>query len=385
MQKDKYNFNIGTGIQYTDRNSQNTTKNINVSDNFINFTPTANFVYNYSRTKNLRIFYNGRPGQPSVSQLQPLQTTSDSINFTVGNPDLKPQFTHSLRLLYNSFDIVTQRMIFVTINASATTNDIQNTLINYQNGKNLSSYTNLGGTYNVSGYFNYGFPLKRPKSNLNFTTNLGYNQSQGLSANDTIGKTLVFIHNFTRNTTMGETIRWTTNLKDNFDMNFSAGTTYNILTNTGNPRQNSNYFVHTFSIEATYYTTKSGWILASDFDYTYNGLSSGYNASVPLWNPSIAKQFLKNRAGELRLTCFDLLNQNQSVSRSINGLSTTDSRTNVLTQYFLLTFTYNLRRFAGAQQKMPSFMGGGRNRGGGEGGGFGGFGGGGGGRRGGEE
>lgn len=384
MQKDKYNFNIGTGVQYTDRNSQNTTKNINVSDNFINFTPTANFVYNYSRTKNLRIFYNGRPGQPSISQLQPLQTTSDSINFTVGNPDLKPQFTHSLRFLYNSFDIITQRMIFVTINASATTNDIQSTLVNYQNGKRLTSYTNLGGTYNVSGYFNYGFPLKRPKSNMNFTTNLGYNQNQTLSANDTIGKLNIFTHNYTRNTTMGETIRWTTNLKDNFDMNFSAGTTYNILTNSGNPRQNSNYFVHTFSIEATYYTTKTGWILASDFDYTYNGLSSGYSASVPLWNPSIAKQFLKNKAGELRLTCFDLLNQNQSVSRSVGNLSTTDTRTNVLTQYFLLTFTYNLRRFAGTQQRMPSFMGGGRNRGGGEGGGMGGggFGGGGGGRRG---
>ncbi len=382
VQKDKYNFNIGTGVQLTDRTSDNTTKHINVSDNFINFTPTANFVYNYSRTKNLRIFYNGRPGQPSLSQLQPLQTTSDSLNFTLGQPDLKPQFTHSLRFLYNSFDIITQRMIFVTINASATTNDIQNTIVNYANSKTITSYTNLGGTYNVSGYFNYGFPLKRPKSNLNFTTNASYSQSQSLIADSADASINNYTHNYTRNTSLGEKIRWTTNLKDNFDMNFSVGTNYNILRSTVNSKQNSNYFTHTFSIEATYYTTKTGWILASDFDYTYNGLSAGYNTSVPLWNPSIAKQFLKNNAGELRLTCFDLLNQNQSVSRSIGNNSITDTKTNVLTQYFLLTFTYNLRRFAGNQQKMPSFMGGGRNREGGGGFGGGGFGGGGGGRRG---
>jgi len=311
-----------------------------------------------------------------------LQTTSDSLNFTLGQPDLKPQFTHSLRFLYNSFDIITQRMIFVTINASATTNDIQNTIVNYANSKTITSYTNLGGTYNVSGYFNYGFPLKRPKSNLNFTTNASYSQSQSLIADSADASINNYTHNYTRNTSLGEKIRWTTNLKDNFDMNFSVGTNYNILRSTVNSKQNSNYFTHTFSIEATYYTTKTGWILASDFDYTYNGLSAGYNTSVPLWNPSIAKQFLKNNAGELRLTCFDLLNQNQSVSRSIGNNSITDTKTNVLTQYFLLTFTYNLRRFAGNQQKMPSFMGGGRNREGGGGFGGGGFGGGGGGRRG---
>jgi len=378
MQKDKYNFNIGSGIQFTDRNSLNTTKNLLVSDNFVNITPTANFIYNFTRTENFRFYYNGRSGQPSVTQLQPLKTTSDNINFTVGDPNLKQQFTHSLRLMYNSFDIVTQRVIFATINASAVTNDIQSSIINNPSGTRYTTYANLNGTYNVSGYFNYGFPLKTPKSNLNFGTNIGYNQSQTLSTDSISALSGIYTHNYTRNTTLGETIRWTTNLKNNFDMNFTAGTTYNIARNTLNPTQNSNYFVYTSSLEATYYTN-NGWLVASDFDYSYSGnLSAGYNSSVPLWNPSIAKQFLKNKAGELRITCFDLLNQNVSVSRQFSGTSIIDSRNNVLTRYFMLTFTYNLRRFSGSnQQRMPSFMGGERNRGGGEGGfGGGGFGGG---------
>jgi len=53
---------------------------------------------------------------------------------------------------------------------------------------------------------------------------------------------------------------------------------------------------------------------------------------------------------------FDLLNQNQSVSRTVSGNTVVDSRSNVLTRYFMLTFTYNLRNFAGQQQKMQGMF-----------------------------
>ncbi|OIR08328.1 hypothetical protein GALL_94960 [mine drainage metagenome] len=353
LQEAKFNFNIGSGVQFTDYKSENTVKNIIVANKYVNITPTANFTYNFKKTENLRIFYSGRTGQPSVSNLQPLKTIS-GLDTAMGNPDLKPQFTNSLRLLYTSFDPVTQHIMFATINASATTNDIQSSIIQHSNGTKTTTYANLNGTYNVNGYFNYGFALKKPKSNLNFATNIGYTQSQTLVSTDST--LLTPKSNFTKNTTLGETIKWTTNLKDNFDMNLSAGTNYVIAYNTLNPTQNANYFVHTVTTDFTIYT-KSGWILSSDFTYTYSGnRPAGYNASVPLITPSIAKQFLKNKAGELRLTIFDLLNQNVAVSRSVSTNTIVDSKTNVLKQYFMLTFTYNLRNFAGQQQRMPGMF-----------------------------
>ena len=114
LQNAKYNFNVGTGFQFTDQVSNNTTKNVIVARNYVNFTPTVNFTYNFSKTRNLRFFYNGRTGQPSVTQLQPITTTTDNINFQVGNPNLNPQFTNSFRLLYTSFDPFSQRVIFAT-------------------------------------------------------------------------------------------------------------------------------------------------------------------------------------------------------------------------------------------------------------------------------
>lgn len=336
LQNQQYNFSIGTGLQFTEQHSINTTKKIDVFNRFTNFTPTANFQFLFSKSKNLRINYTGRTGQPSIMQLQPLTTTSDSINFQVGNPNLKPQFTHSLRLLYHSFDPVTQKLFLVTLNASTIVNDIQSSIIQNPNGGKTTTSVNLDGTYNVSAYVNFGFPLRKPKSNLNFTTNAGYSQMQTL---------VNHASNYTRNTSLSQSIRWTTNLKDNFDMNFSATSTLNMARNTLQASQNINYYSQALSAEITYYTS-NGWIFATDFDYTYTGnQAAGYNASVPLLNPSIAKQFLKNNAGELRLSVFDLLNQNVSVTRTVTGNTIQDQRSNVLTRYALLTFTYNLRRF----------------------------------------
>ena len=224
LQNEKYNFNIGSGVQFGELSSINSTKNTTINHQYTNVTPTANFTYNFSRSNSLKIFYSGRTGQPSVSQLQPVTSTSDSINFTKGNPTLQQQFTHSFRCLYTNFDMATQRVIFASINASTIVNDIQNSTVyltgqGVKRGSQISMPVNLNGTYNINGYFNYGFPLKKPKSNLSFITNVSYSQSQNLVDNAS---------NYTRSTTMGETISWTTNLKDKFDINFKSSTNYNI-------------------------------------------------------------------------------------------------------------------------------------------------------------
>lgn len=379
IQNPKFNLNVGTGLQLTDFKSVNTTKNnLTVAPpTYVNFTPTVNFQYSFSRTQRLRFFYQGRTGTPSASQLQPLTTTSDAVNFVVGNPLLKPQFTHSIRMLYSSFDPGTQNVLFATINASTTVNDIQTAVIynNQQRGGQTSTYVNLNGTYNVSGFFNYGFALKKPKSNLNLITNISYSQSQTLIDTDRVDQQPYnYQHSYTRNTALGETISWTTNIKKNFDMNLSYGSTYTIARNTLQPTNNLDYFTQKISAEFTAYTN-SGWLIAANFDYIYtNNHSPGYNASIPLLSPSIAKSLFKKKNGEIRLTAFDLLNANVAVNKSVSTTGYSESRTTALSQYLMLTFTWNLNNFAGSnQRRMPGmfpgmFRGGGGRRGDGGGG-----------------
>ncbi len=370
IQNPKFNLMLGSGIQLLNFNSHNTTKDITVAHDYVNFTPTVIFQYSFSRTRRLRFFYQGRTGTPSASQLQPLTTTSDNVNFLVGNPDLKPQFTHNLRMLYASFDPNSQRVMFATINASTTVNDIQSATIPNQKGGQTSTYVNLNGTYNLSGYFNYGFALKKPKSNLNLISNINYRQSQNLADTSRSKTNIVYQHDYTKNTSLTETISWTTNIKKNFDMNFSSASTYNIGKNSLNSNQNLDYFTQKFSAEITAYTNK-GWLIATTFDYTYtNNHTPGYNASIPLLSPSIAKTIFKKKNGEIRLTTFDLLNSNTYVSKSVSTSGYSVSRTNTLSRYMMLTFTWNLNKFPGSQQqrRMPGMFNNFR-RGGGDGGG----------------
>ena len=77
----------------------------------------------------------------------------------------------------------------------------------------------------------------------------------------------------------------------------------------------------------------------------YEGLGTSFDRIFTVWNAGIGYRFLEDRAAEIRITIFDILNQNDAINRSINDISIEDSRTNALRQYALLTFTYDLKAF----------------------------------------
>ena len=89
-----------------------------------------------------------------------------------------------------------------------------------------------------------------------------------------------------------------------------------------------------------------GLVLQTDLNHQYNtGLSESYNQNYILWNAGIGYKFLKDRLAELRLTVFDILEQNTSVSRNTADTYYEDVESAVLQRYFMVTFTYNLKRF----------------------------------------
>ncbi|MEL7146809.1 MAG: outer membrane beta-barrel protein, partial [Bacteroidota bacterium] len=77
----------------------------------------------------------------------------------------------------------------------------------------------------------------------------------------------------------------------------------------------------------------------------YNSANNTFSTQYALWNLGLAKKFLKNNRGELELSVYDLLGQNQSFNQEVTAQFVQESQTEVLQRYAMLTFTYQLRQF----------------------------------------
>ena len=70
-----------------------------------------------------------------MENLLPIADNSNPLNIRVGNPGLKPAFTHNMRLFYNTYNGELQRGMMTHLSFSTTQNSISNsTVYNEQTG-----------------------------------------------------------------------------------------------------------------------------------------------------------------------------------------------------------------------------------------------------------
>ena len=135
------------------------------------------------------------------------------------------------------------------------------------------------------------------------------------------------------------------NISQNLDFNVSYNATYNIVQNTLQPELDNNYFYHAAGLRFNWIPWKGLRINTDLTQSLYTGLGEGFNQDFTLWNAAIGYKFLKNKAAEISLSVFDILGQNTSINRNVTETYVEDSINRVLSRYFMLNFTYNLRNF----------------------------------------
>jgi hypothetical protein len=183
-------------------------------------------------------------------------------------------------------------------------------------------------------------PMKFVKSNVSVNAGFGYSQLPGLNN---------YSPTITDNYTYNAGLVVASNISEYVDFNLSYTANYTDTRSTG--QAPSTYVNQVTSLQFNL-LSKSGWFLQNDLNnQTYTGLSAGLNQSFWLWNMSAGKKFLKDKAGELKLSVFDLLKQNQSIVRNITANQIQDVQSEVLQQYFMLTFTYKLKNFGTAASR----------------------------------
>ncbi|MGC4100667.1 outer membrane beta-barrel protein [Ferruginibacter sp.] len=363
-------LSFGVNFQASKLESQRTFPTVStVNQTFSNILPNLMWRKKLSNVSNIRVFYRASVNFPSINQLQDVVNPSDSLNISSGNPDLKQSYTHFLTGRYSYTNSKTSTSFFANI-LLQTANDyianaiyIPNTDTVIQNTKlpahgQYTKPVNLDGYKSLRTFFTYSMPLKFIKTTLNVNAGFSYGKTPGL---------VNYLATTTNTYTYNTGVVFASNISEFVDFNISYSANFNNSKTSGSNTNSTNNYVNQVAGAQVNLLSKKGWFIQNDVTgNSYTGLSGGLNQSFWLWNAAIGKKILKKQAGEIKLSVFDLLKQNQSISRTVNGPQTIDTQTQVLQQYFMLTFTYKLKNFGvAATRQGGGGFGGGRNGGGG--------------------
>lgn len=350
---DKYDWMVGVSYQLSNMQSaQSFPAELDVTRNFYNWLPTAMFRFNFSRTANIRVFYRTNTQLPNLSQLQNVIDNTNTLQLRAGNPDLGQSFTHRFGWRYRAANPKKGTSFFLFAALSLVQDEIANSTfiarfdtilgpgLALNRGAQLIRPVNVDGAYNFRSFLSWGVPVSWFKSNLNL--NLGYtiNNTPSLINNAT---NQALTHNFNSGFTLGS------NISEKVDFNIGYTLNYNTVFNSIQPQLNNDYFIHTGSLRFNW-LPRPFLVVSTDLMVNaFAGLEEGFNQQFNLLNAGIGYRFLKNRRAEVRLSVFDLLNQNNSISRNVTETYVEDLQTVVLQQFFMLTFTYNIRHFGSAR------------------------------------
>jgi hypothetical protein len=334
--KNKYRASLGSGVQFLTQDNLTITSGNLLHQYYINVTPSANLGYNFSKTGSVSVFYNGRNQQPSIQQLQPVPDNSNPLYVNLGNPDLRPSFFHNINIQVRESKGNSYWFTGLTYNTT------QNQII-YQSwfddvGKQFSQPVNVNGNFGMSGNLQYSYTLK--KRDVMLRMNLGSNGYY--NRNNTFTNQLAVTSNAY---SFSQSIGLNFTYKQLLSVMPSVNVRFNKTRYSAESMQDAEFNTKTFSVSAFWNQPK--WlILENNLHYTYNSqIAPGFNKSVTMWSAAVNCLMFKKQQGILRLAVYDILRQNVGVSRTITQNYIEDRQSQVLQQYFLLSFIYNLRKF----------------------------------------
>ncbi|MBQ7269522.1 MAG: TonB-dependent receptor [Bacteroidales bacterium] len=345
------------------------------------WSPQAMLWWEMGDNSNARLFYRGRAGQPSTSQLMPVPDNTNPLSVSFGNPTLNPYFTHSIRggVRYNN------KKNFSSFNLRLNASVVQDPVVNAswydEGGAQYSMPFNgpLSASAGINGFLN----LPVAKSGFTIENTLRANWSMNTSyIGENIDMTLyrkdgyyAFMEQFIKD--FADRDYYEAHITRNNIHNLNAFERLTLtwrnnaleISASGRTRVNHSWYtVSRAGSDATTWnnqvraTVNWTWDLAglafkSQFSYNwYNGYTTPQDSEYIL-DAEIQKLLFKKQF-TLALKGYDVLGQAKNLDVTDNANYHTESVNNTLGRYVVLSLTWRFGSFSGRQGGMPGGYGG---------------------------
>ncbi len=293
------------------------------------------------RWKELNMSYNVYMREPQAVDLLPIVDNTNPLYIRYGNPGLKPTVSHTVSMNYYNHDMQKALNYSFYVYGRKSNDAITRKRTIEANGVQISQPVNTDGNWDLNG---------SASLSKDFKYESGRQFSVGASLWGGYHKTLIMlngIESYSKRWDFGPSINAGFNLNDKIEFNQTLRFNFE-----GSRYENKVFTDQDFITR----TSETGVVIRlpkklvweANFESWYNsnavpGLQNNYGRL----NAAVTYLFMKNDRAQLKLSVYDLLDQNISAYRSIQENIVEDSQSLTLTRYGLLTFTYNIRNFGG--------------------------------------
>ncbi|MCW1960947.1 TonB-dependent receptor [Chryseobacterium viscerum] len=342
INKNKLNFWASVHLNISDMkvNSIFNGQQYDLQKNFVLPEYDLNLYYQLGEGKNLSIYNSSNYTIPTAEQLTPYKDETNPLATYQGNPDLKNTWTNNLSLYFSNYNKVKDLSYYINVGFTYRNNDIIN-FTKYDNaGKQIVTYDNVSGNKSINASGGLSKTLKwnnnkltiSPRFSMNYAYNNGFIDGQSFTSNS---------YNLNPGLNLVYEIKDKMTIKPSYRLgySFSNYTNYNISrVNTAN---------QSLKLELTNYMLKGRFVFGNDFEYnTSSNIAPGFKKDFYFWNTSLGYSFYKKQF-TAKVKVYDVLNQNQSVKRTITDSYFEDREDLILKRYIMFSISMKLNKFAG--------------------------------------
>lgn len=340
INKSKLNLTVSTGTYFVaaQNNATYINQSTSLNKNYIIPEGSLKGSYQFTEDKGFYMFYERRFLIPKDYQILGVANLDNPLVRRTGNPDLKASRSHVAYLTYTSYNSQTLWGYDIYSNTTIYDNQIIATSAFNSAGRQIATYDNVYGTYNTLLGVEWN---KTIKNNAHvflfmFAINTDYLLDKGFTNGELYtAKTVRFSPVLQLSYDYGKLL----SIKPKYSF------AYNDTKYTNSYINSTSNTLHNFNIETTCYWPKN-WVFGNDFGYTYNSdLSGPYKKDFYLWNTSLSYKFAEDKM-TFKVKVYDLLNQNQSTSRTITPTAVVDAENTVLKRYVMFSLLYKFQNFA---------------------------------------